>query len=252
MSDEDWLTLPCAVDAGPASRAAIGLIVLGNDPTIEPEMNRILRLDGVGLYAQRIAMGPPFTVERIMALEDGLRAAAAMIMPADALHAIAFGCTSCTMAIGPERVAARIREARPAIAVTEPVSATLAAFKALGMKRIGLLTPYPRAVNKVAADFLEAQGLEVTAKAGFMGSADFDIARVSPAAIEAAALELARANVDGVFVSGTALRASSVLERIEAGSGKPAVSSNQALAWHCLRLAGAQDPVHGFGRLLTI
>jgi maleate isomerase len=249
---EGWRHLPFALDAGPAARAALGLIVLGNDPTIEPELYRILRMDGVGLYSHRIAMGPPFTVERIKALEGELAQAAAMIMPDDTLHVIAFGCTSCTMAIGVDKVAARIRGARPGVHVTEPVSATLAAFKALGLKRIALLTPYPHEVNKVAAAFLEAQGLVVSERASFLATADFDIARVSPDAIERAATELARADVDGVFLSGTALRATAVIGRIEAASGKPVVSSNQALAWHCLRLAGVRSPVDGFGRLLTL
>ena len=31
--------------------------------------------------------------------------------------------------------------------------------------------------------------------------------------------------------------------------GKPVVSSNHATAWHCLRLAGVEDPVPGFGEL---
>ncbi len=250
--DGGWRHLPFALDDGPAARAALGLIVLGTDPTIEPELYRILRMDGVGLYAHRIAMGPPFTVERIKALEGELAAAAAMILPDDKLHAIAFGCTSCTMAIGVENVARRIREARPGVPVTEPVSATLAAFKALGLRRIALLTPYPHEVNKVAAAFLEAQGLVVAEKATFLASGDFDIARVSPAAIEEAAVTLAKSNVDGVFLSGTALRAVSVIRAIEAASGKPAVSSNQALAWHGLRLAGVRGAVDGFGRLLTL
>jgi maleate isomerase len=248
----DWRDLPCTLDGGPASRAAIGLIVLGNDPTIEPELNRILAMPGVGLYAHRVPLGPNFSVEAIRRLEGDLAAAAAAIMPDDKLHVVAFGCTSCTMAIGPEKVAARIREARPGVAVTEPVTAAFAAFAALGLKRIALLTPYPQEVNRVAAEFLESKGLTVAAKAGFLRSADYDIARVSPQAIVSAAVELGRAEVDGVFVSGTGLRASSAIARIEQAVQKPVVASNQALAWHCLRLAGVRDRVDGYGRLFQL
>lgn len=251
-TDGDWRQLPAALDHGPAGRAAIGLIVLGNDATIEPELNRIVALDGVGIYAHRIALGPDFSVESIRKLEGALGQVAAMIMPDDRLDVIAFGCTSCTMAIGAERVAERIRAARPGVAVTEPVSAALAGFKALGMTRIGLLTPYPDDVNRVAAAFLETQGLTVAAKAGFLRRADYDIARVAPESIEAAAIELGRAPVDGVFISGTGLRASSVIARVEAATGKPAVASNQALAWHCLRLARITAPLDGYGRLFRL
>ncbi|MFO0995088.1 MAG: aspartate/glutamate racemase family protein [Alphaproteobacteria bacterium] len=251
-ADPSWSQLPAALDDGPAGRAAIGLIVLGNDATIEPELNRILARDGVGVYAHRIALGPDFSVESIRRLEGALAEAAGMIMPDDRLDVVAFGCTSCTMAIGQARVAERIREARPGTEVTEPVSAALAAFKALGMTRIGLLTPYPHDVNKVAAEFLESQGLTVAAKAGFLRRADYDIARVTPDSIAEAAIELGKAAVDGIFISGTGLRASSVIARIEAAAGKPVVASNQALAWHCLRLAGAKAPLDGYGRLFGL
>jgi maleate isomerase len=32
--------------------------------------------------------------------------------------------------------------------------------------------------------------------------------------------------------------------------GKPVTSSNHALAWHCLRLAGVEEPLPQWGRLL--
>ena len=43
---------------------------------------------------------------------------------------------------------------------------------------------------------------------------------------------------DLLFISCTALRASLVIDQIEQRIGKPVVSSNQALAWHSLQLAG--------------
>ena len=41
-----------------------------------------------------------------------------------------------------------------------------------------------------------------------------------------------------------------VIEAIEAAIAKPVVFSNQANFWHCLRLAGIDDRIEGFGRLL--
>jgi maleate isomerase len=34
--------------------------------------------------------------------------------------------------------------------------------------------------------------------------------------------------------------------------GKPVTSSNHAMAWHCLRLAGVDDALPQFGRLFTL
>ncbi len=47
-------------------------------------------------------------------------------------------------------------------------------------------------------------------------------------------------------------RVSLYTARIHKDLGKPVVTITQALAWHCLRLTGFEEPVRGFGRLLTI
>ena len=73
-----------------------------------------------------------------------------------------------------------------------------------------------------------------------------------PASIRAAALELGRApEVDVVFVSCTSLRLIDAVAGIEAALGKPVTSSNHALAWHCLRLAGVDDVRPAFGTLFS-
>jgi maleate isomerase len=56
--------------------------------------------------------------------------------------------------------------------------------------------------------------------------------------------------VDAVFVSCTSLRLVEQIEQLEADLGKPVTSSNHALAWHTLRLAGYRESIKGFGALL--
>lgn len=41
-----------------------------------------------------------------------------------------------------------------------------------------------------------------------------------------------------------------IIERAEVELGRPVLSSNQALVWHCLRIMGMDREVGGFGRLL--
>jgi maleate isomerase len=41
-----------------------------------------------------------------------------------------------------------------------------------------------------------------------------------------------------------------MIARLEKLLRKPVVTSNQALAWHCLRIAGVEFSTIGFGRLL--
>ncbi|MEP0324600.1 MAG: ectoine utilization protein EutA, partial [Bauldia litoralis] len=57
---------------------------------------------------------------------------------------------------------------------------------------------------------------------------------------------------EGLFISCTALRAAEVVATIEAACGVPVVTSNQASAWMCVRLAGIDRPIAGYGRLLSL
>ena len=53
-------------------------------------------------------------------------------------------------------------------------------------------------------------------------------------------------------MSCTSLRTIEILEELEADVGKPVVSPNQASFWATLRLAGVNEKVEGFGRLLWL
>jgi maleate isomerase len=147
-------------------------------------------------------------------------------------------------------VFARIRAARPGIACTTPITAAIAGMKTLGARRIALLTPYVDSVNRLLRDFILARGLAVPAVGSFNHEDDREVARMTTDSVKAAVRSLAaQPGVDGVFVSCTSLRVAAIVEELEAEIGKPVTSSNHALAWHCLRLAGCRDVVPGFGRL---
>lgn len=51
---------------------------------------------------------------------------------------------------------------------------------------------------------------------------------------------------------GISLRLTDVARKIEAEVGKPVTSSDHALAWHCLRLAGVDEAMPQFGRLYEL
>ena len=250
LETRGWETMPCTPDDGPARTAAIGLITLANDVVIEPELRRFLAgVEGAAVFASRIPLMLELTPQGLRDMEAHIPRAVELIVPNDRLDVMAFGCTSGSMAIGPARVAAAVDRVRPGIAVTDPVSAALKGLEALGARRIALLTPYPDAVNEVVAQYVGKQGFEIAERASFKQPNDPAIARVPPDAIYQAGLELGRRKVDAVFISCTALRCSSVIERIEQAIGKPVVTSNQALAWDCLRLAGYSAAVEGYGKL---
>ncbi|HSI41690.1 MAG TPA: Asp/Glu racemase [Xanthobacteraceae bacterium] len=246
----DLGTVPSALDAGLASRAAIGLIVLATDQTLEHEFRALVRRPGVAFYEARLYNDADITPETLRALGPRIAPSTALILPGIRLDVVGFGCTSATMTLGEEAVFAEIRKVRPEVACTTPVTGALAAFRTLNVSRIGLLTPYAPAINAGLAAYFTSRGIEVAAMATFNRPDDLEAARIEVASIEQAAERLADApGVEAIFVSCTSLRVAEAVVRLEQRLGIPVTSSNHAMAWHCLRLGGVEDAMPEAGRL---
>ncbi|HEY2110745.1 MAG TPA: Asp/Glu racemase, partial [Dongiaceae bacterium] len=172
--------MPFAFDGGIARRAAIGLIVLATDQTIEHEFRQIMSIEGVAYYETRIRNAAEINPTTLAEMEKGLAGATGLILPGSKLDVVAYGCTSGTVVIGEEQVFARIREARPEVACTTPITAAIAGLKALGAKRIALLTPYIEEVNQMFRGFIEARGIEVPVMGSFNHENDIEVARITP------------------------------------------------------------------------
>lgn len=240
------------MDKGPGPRGRVGLICLSSDNVGEYDFERILPAGEMACFTGRIHNSNTVTVETLKAMEGELTRAAAMIIPESPLDVFAFSCTSGTMTIGEDRVFELLRAARPGIACTTPVTAAFAAFEKLGVKSVAVLTPYPDDVNAHVLDYFEDRAITVVDFASFGLDTDYEMGSVTPESVCETALGLDYAAADAIFVSCTGLRAVDAVERLEARSGKPVVTSNQALAWHAMRLAGYDQPVEGFGQLLKL
>jgi len=123
MQTSTWTHFPCTLDNGPAANASIGLIALASDIVIEPELHAFLPHAGIGLYTNRIPMPKVVTVDTLRQMGDSITAVTTGLVPDDHLDVIIYGCTSGSMTIGPEQIAAKIRAARPDVAVTDPITA---------------------------------------------------------------------------------------------------------------------------------
>jgi maleate isomerase len=250
----DLGVLPSELDEGIASRAAIGLVVLATDQTMEHEFRALTHLPGVAVYKSRVFNDADIRPDTLRAIGPRIAPSVALILPGIPLDVIAFGCTSATMTLGEEAVFAEIRKERPNVACTTPVTAALAAFQALGARSIGLLTPYAPEINASLVAYFRSRGVEVRAVATFDRRDDRDAARISVASIEAAVKHLAAAapGVEAIFVSCTSLRVAESAANFERLAGVPVTSSNHAMAWHCLRLAGVADSLPAAGRLFEL
>ena len=245
--------LPFTTDRGIAFRARIGLMVLATDYTIEHEWRMIMAgLEGVALYQSRILNDAQITPETLRAMEPRIAAATDAILPGSPLDVVAYGCTSASMAIGEEKIFGHINSVRPDAKCTTPITAAFAAFRAMGAKRIGVLTPYRADVNRIVADYIRARGFEVLVFGSFNEQDDGVVASISPSSVKQGVKTImARAPVDAVFVSCTSVRLAEQARDIETEIGVPVTSSNHAMAWHALRLAGIADLLPQWGTLFT-
>src|SRR5271154_430462 len=183
----DLGVLPSELDRGIASRAAIGLVVLATDQTMEHEFRALLRLPGVAVYKSRVFNDAEIRPDTLRAIGPRIAPSVALILPGIPLDVVAFGCTSATMTLGEEAVFAEIRKARPDVACTTPVTAALAAFRALNAKGVGLLTPYSQEINANLVSYFNGRGVNIAAVATFDRRDDREAARISVPSIEAAA-----------------------------------------------------------------
>ena len=76
------------------------------------------------------------------------------------------------------------------------------------------------------------------------------IGRVPPESLFRLVRYIDRPEADMVFLSCTNLPTAEMLDDLEAEVGKPVISSNSATFWMSLRMAGINDSIEGFGRLL--
>lgn len=237
-------------DSGVGGRARIGLLVLESDQTMEWEMRMMTHLPGVSVYHARLANDVIVTPDTLAKMEVELPKAARLLPQYIGMKAIGYGCTSGATIIGEAKVAAIMDRLHPNVPSTNPLTAAKSALATLGVRRLGLVTPYAPNVTQALQERFADVGIHVTNVGSFYQDNDEIVGRIAPKAIFDAVIRVGSSTkVDGVFVSCTSLRAATIIQNAENALGKPVTASNHALAWHLLRLAGIPDDIAGFGQL---
>lgn len=233
--------------SAPDSGTALGLIVLQADETIEGDMRRMLPED-MRLYVSRVPSGDAVTPDTLAAMAGHLAVAASLLPRAAGCASIAYACTSGAAEIGPNCVAALVRDGIDTPHVTDPLSALIDACRALGIARLALLSPYVADVSQKLRSRLSVAGIDTPAFGSFDEAQEAKVVRIDAASIIDAAQALAaQGRTQALFLSCTNLRTLDVIDRIENLTGLPCLSSNQVLAWHMAQAAGV--PLHIPGTL---
>ncbi len=234
------------------ARARLGLMVPSGNAICEAELHAMLP-EGVVALMTRLELRGSSEAE-LSRMLDRLEEASGLLADARP-HLIGFHCTAVST-FAPERAAeipARIAKATGLTAATT-ADGILAAITALEAKRILLVTPYIPPVHEREIAFLAAHGCQVIGGSMMGINTNAEMARIAPEDIAAQARMAAKTAPDAAacFISCTAIRSAGLIETLEAELGMPVITSNQVMAWHCLRRLGLDDAPKGFGRLMAL
>ena len=231
----------------------LGMLTPSSNTVLEPVIGRLVAgLPGLSVHFSRfavteIALSPSALGQFAPA---GMVAAARLLADAK-VDAIAWNGTSGAW-LGfeqDERLCAEITAATGALATTS-VLAFREAFHALGIRRIGLVTPYTRDVQERIMSNWGAAGFPCTAERASGLSDNFSFAEVPEYDIEAMVRAVVQDGCDAVAIVCTNLRGAGIAATLEQKLGVPVIDSVAVTLWRSLVMAGY--PVAGstsFGRL---
>ena len=229
-------------------KAKIGLIIVSQDITIEPEFNA-MKPDGVSIHATRVLLTAG-TAEAEKKMLEGTEEAASLLARAG-VDIIVFGCTSGSAVTGlggDQDLISRIERATN-IQATTPTTAVLRALKELGVNKIALSTPYNEELTQAIETVLKGNGLRiVNTKFGNYG---IHMGLVPLETVYKQAYEVNTPDAEAVFISCTNFKTLPFIEKLEKELNKYVVSSNTATMWDVLRRLNIHSQIKGYGKLLA-
>ena len=235
-------------------RARLGFLLPPGNPNVEPELISMAP-KGVSVHFGRmIARGVP-------GAHDGQDARTRCQLdhidePTEMLahlrpHVIAMAHTASSYMLGRDgelALTARL-EKQYDIRFTSAFVSVVAAMQELGVNKIALGTPYAEAQTLAGTATLESYGLKVVNYHRLENVRN--IYEETPARAYALAKAANTPDAEVIFLSGVGMPTVEVLDALEKDLGKPVISSVAAMMWNCLRIAGVQPVIPGYGRLLA-
>ena len=234
------------------SNPRVGLIALASDFMIEKDFINVIKDRDIDFFVNRIECYNPLTKENLIKMSNKVTEVTKDILPDQDIDCVVYGCTSGTVAIGENIIANQIYKSKPNTYVTTPITAALKAFSNLNIKKISVLTPYPKTVNETVFNYLLKNNINVLNFSSFNLNYDSEIAKVEPKHIIKTIKNMEYRDSDAIFVSCTALRIVEVLQEAEDDINKIIISSNQSIIWDSLRLSNTNDKINGFGQLFKL
>jgi maleate isomerase len=238
-------------------RCKLGVLIPATNTIVQPELDRMRPL-GVTNHIARIRNPDmPITsdadfVRLVELLAKELDAAADTLL-ACAPDGLLLGVTALSVWGG--RLASETRlaalETRAGVPVTGGAEALADGIAALGLRRVGLLSPYQPVLDTQVIRFLAEGGVEVVTCRGLRCASPLAIAAVRPDQLRAEIRAHDSDRIEAWVQVGTNLAMAGLVAPLEAELGKPVLAVNPVSYRRALRRAGIDDPIPGHGRLLA-
>lgn len=222
-----------------ATLPALGLVVPPANPTVEPEMARLIASDA-RLFASRLPVMPDTTLEErnrayIAAYEPALKSFGSLRLAAATIAltgpSYRFG------AVEDTALAARLTQAA-GFPVETASGAIRGALGAIGARRICLFSPYPAWLTDEAAGYWAGAGYEVAQVVKV--SETFRAYELTTQEVEEALAQVQTGGIDAIVMSGTGMITLPAMAARRDRSGPPLLSSNICCAWWLMRTAGVR------------
>jgi maleate cis-trans isomerase len=137
--------------------------------------------------------------------------------------------------------------------VATAVSSCIAAIKAVGTKRLLVMTPFDVAMNQNLTRELERANLQVLACPAFDDPTFGASSKVGPEEVfENTVKAFASAEgAEAIYFQGARLDPLPVIDRLEKRLNVPVIASNPAMLWHILSRLNVRCSITGYGKLLA-
>ncbi len=226
----------------------IGLLIPSSNTTIEQEFARFGPA-GLSFHFARLPM-TEVTAAGFASQDAAIDAACALL--ADAKPDAVVLCQSAASFMGGADYDTRLRERMQAAAGVPglPAGAVMAeALAALRIRRVALAVPFAGAASEATARYLDAKGIGVATVTSLQMIDNFAIAAVGEETIIDLAVRAAVPEADAVMLPGGNMRCLPLVARLEAATGRPIITTNQAVIWALARLFDVALPPDTFGAL---
>ncbi len=241
----------------------IGQIVPSSNTTMETEIPAVLRVrelieaERFSFHASRMRM-QKVTKEELAAMDrDSDRCALEL---ADArVDVLGYACLVAIMSMGKgyhriseQRLHGRTVEAGGPAPVVTSAGALVDGLKALGAKKVSILTPYMKPLTQLVIDYIENEGIEVVDSISLEIPDNLEVGRQDPLAPAEISKRLNTRGVDAVVASACVQMPSlASVQLIEDRIGLPVVSSSVCTTYMMLKKLGLKTRSPGFGALLS-